>query len=95
MHKLVANLEPLGFELLVASSAAEAAAHADVITTSTADTRNATVLGDSAVRLGVHLDAIGGDCPGKTELEARTVGRRGGFRRVRAADPDGGGDPAA
>jgi len=41
---------------------------AEIITTCTADKRNATILTDNLVGAGVHLNAIGGDCPGKTEL---------------------------
>ncbi|KHL18982.1 UNVERIFIED_CONTAM: ornithine cyclodeaminase [Mumia flava] len=77
--KLVRNLEPLGFDIVVASSAAEAVAGADVITTCTADKRNATVLHDVDVVAGVHINAIGGDCPGKTELDAATLDRASVF----------------
>ena len=75
MAKLVRNLGPLGFSIHVASSAAEAVAGADVVTTCTADKTNATVLTDAMVVPGVHLNAIGGDCPGKTELDAQILHR--------------------
>ncbi|MGN6751749.1 MAG: ornithine cyclodeaminase [Intrasporangium sp.] len=75
MDKAVRNLRPLGFDVTVASSAADAALGADVITTCTADKALATVLRDADVRPGVHLNAIGGDCPGKTELEAAILHR--------------------
>lgn len=76
--KLVANLEPLGFTVHVAASSREAVTGADVVTTCTADKSRATVLDADAVAPGTHLNAIGGDCPGKTELprslvEAATV----------------------
>jgi ornithine cyclodeaminase len=73
--KLVRNLSPLGFEVTVAPDAASAAAGADVVTTCTADKANAVVLPDTALRRGVLVNAIGGDCPGKTELDPRTVAR--------------------
>jgi ornithine cyclodeaminase len=79
VEKFVRNLAPLGFDITVAESAAEAADGADVITTCTADKQNAIVLPDSAVRPGVHLNAIGGDCPGKTELDPQTVSRSSVF----------------
>ncbi len=41
---------------------------AEIITTCTADKQNATILTDNMVGSGVHINAIGGDCPGKTEL---------------------------
>lgn len=79
MRKLRRNLEPLGFEVRVAASAADAADGADIITTCTADKANATVLTDAMVRGGVHVNAIGGDCPGKTELEAAILPRAAVF----------------
>jgi ornithine cyclodeaminase len=75
MDKAVRNLRPLGFDVTVASSAADAVLGADIITTCTADKALATVLRDADVRPGVHLNAIGGDCPGKTELEAAILHR--------------------
>ena len=75
MDKALRNLAPLGFDVTVAASAADAVAGADVITTCTADKALATVLRDADVRPGVHLNAIGGDCPGKTELEATILHR--------------------
>ncbi|GAA1942619.1 ornithine cyclodeaminase [Nocardioides hwasunensis] len=74
-HKLRGNLAPLGFEVRVAASAEDAVLGADIITTCTADKANAVVLDDAAVRPGVLVNGIGGDCPGKTELDPRTVQR--------------------
>ena len=51
-------------------STAEACKGADIITTVTADKKNAVILTPPMVRAGQHLNAIGGDCPGKTELHA-------------------------
>lgn len=73
--KLVRNLRPLGFDITVAADAAEACAGADVITTCTADKTMATVLHDADVRDGVHVNAMGGDCPGKTELDPAILDR--------------------
>ena len=47
---------------------AEGVEGADIITTATADKQNATILTDNMVGAGVHINAVGGDCPGKTEL---------------------------
>lgn len=69
MDKLEANAVDLGFTVHRASSAAHACEGADIITTCTADKQNAVVLQDEWVRPGVHVNAIGGDCPGKTELD--------------------------
>jgi len=53
-----------------ASSTADACRGADIVTTVTADKRKAVILTPPMVRPGMHLNAIGGDCPGKTELHA-------------------------
>jgi ornithine cyclodeaminase len=71
----VRNLEPLGFEIEVATSGADAVRGADIITTCTADKANAVVLANADVEPGVHINAIGGDCPGKTELDAAILER--------------------
>lgn len=70
MEKFIRNISPLGFEVTVASSAADAVQGAHVITTCTADKANATILTADLITPGVHINAIGGDCPGKTELDA-------------------------
>ncbi|HTB87102.1 MAG TPA: hypothetical protein VK743_04100, partial [Steroidobacteraceae bacterium] len=41
---------------------------ADIVTTVTADKCNATILTPQIIEPGMHLNAVGGDCPGKTEL---------------------------
>ncbi len=79
MAKLVRNLTPLGFEIEVCGTAAEAARGADIVTTCTADKQNATVLSDADVQPGTHLNAIGGDCPGKTELDPAILDRAAVF----------------
>ncbi len=66
--KTIRNLEDRGFHLTACSTAEEAIEGAQVITTCTADKQYATILSDNMVGAGVHINAIGGDCPGKTEL---------------------------
>ncbi|MBN9439899.1 ornithine cyclodeaminase [Bosea sp. (in: a-proteobacteria)] len=68
-EKFLANLAGQGFEIEVAASAQEAVLGADIITTVTADKLKATILSDNMVGAGVHINAVGGDCPGKTELQ--------------------------
>jgi len=75
VRKLVRNLEPLGFEVKVAESGPDATFGADVVTTCTADKALATVLTDAMVAPGMHINAIGGDAPGKTELDAAILDR--------------------
>lgn len=75
MDKFERNAAYLGFNVYRASSAQDAAAHADIITTCTADKQLATVLTDDMISEGVHVNGIGGDCPGKTELDAKILHR--------------------
>ncbi len=67
-QKAIRNLEGLGFELTACASAQEAMEGAQIVTTCTADKQYATILTDNMVGAGIHINAIGGDCPGKTEL---------------------------
>lgn len=66
--KLARNLTGQGLALRVCESAADAARGADVVTTITADKTLATIVTPGMVEPGMHLNAVGGDCPGKTEL---------------------------
>ncbi len=67
--KAVANLQAQGFQVVSCVSSSEAVEGAQIITTCTADKQYATILSDNMVGGGVHINAIGGDCPGKTELQ--------------------------
>ncbi|TDK34325.1 ornithine cyclodeaminase [Rhizobium deserti] len=62
------NLAELGLTIEACRSTEEAVEGADIITTVTADKQNATILTDNMIGSGVHINAVGGDCPGKTEL---------------------------
>ena len=66
--KAVRNLADTGLKVVACSSAEDAMNGAEIITTCTADKQCATILTDNMVGSGVHINAIGGDCPGKTEL---------------------------
>lgn len=67
--KLVRHLRAVpGLELQVCASTAEAVRGADIVTTITADKRNAVIIEPGMLAPGMHLNAVGGDCPGKTEL---------------------------
>lgn len=67
-RRCAANLAGRGLKVTACDSAQEAVLGADIITTVTADKTNATILTDNTVGEGVHINAVGGDCPGKTEL---------------------------
>ncbi|GJE16837.1 ornithine cyclodeaminase [Methylobacterium marchantiae] len=62
------NLGRFGFDIRLCSGAADAVEGADIVTTATADKQSATILTDNLVGPGIHINAVGGDCPGKTEL---------------------------
>ena len=66
--RCAANLKRHGLKVVSCTSGQEAMEGAEIITTCTADKQNATILTDNMVGSGVHINAIGGDCPGKTEL---------------------------
>lgn len=70
MDKFVRNMAATGLQIVRCKTADEAVIGAQIITTCTADKKKARVLHDNMVGRGVHINAIGGDCPGKTEIDA-------------------------
>ena len=74
--KCARNLAGTGLMVTTCASAEEAIEGAHILTTCTADKARATILTDNMVGAGVHINAIGGDCPGKTEI-APGILRRG------------------
>ena len=87
--KLERNLSALrlpGLRVLRCTSTAEAVRGADIVTTVTADKRNATILTPEMIEPGMHLNAVGGDCPGKTELHGDIL-RRSDARVVVEYEP--------
>jgi len=77
--KLKLNLEAMelpDLDILVCASTAEAVRGADIVTTVTADKRNALILTPEMIEPGMHLNAVGGDCPGKTELHVDILRRK-------------------
>ena len=67
-EKAARNLAGSGLRVVSCASKEEAVTGAEIVTTCTADKQNATILTDNMVGAGIHINAIGGDCPGKTEL---------------------------
>lgn len=74
--KCAANLAHTTLNVTVCKTAEEAIEGAQILTTCTADKAYATILTDNMVGAGVHINAIGGDCPGKTEI-APAILKRG------------------
>jgi len=86
LERNLARLRLPGLVVRRCTSSAAAVAGADIITTATADKRNATIIGPELVVPGMHLNAVGGDCPGKTELHPEIL-RRGDARIVVEFEP--------
>src|SRR5471030_202133 len=71
-HNLAAFPE---IEVILAGSVKEAVKGAHIVTTVTADKTYATILTPEMIEPGVHINAVGGDCPGKTELHRHILER--------------------
>ncbi|MBT9470512.1 MAG: ornithine cyclodeaminase [Pseudomonadota bacterium] len=78
-EKAAKNLRDSGLRVVACSTSQEAIQGAHIITTCTADKAYATILTDNMVGPGVHINAIGGDCPGKTELHKDILSRADTF----------------
>jgi ornithine cyclodeaminase len=70
MRNLQNNPDAAGLRLTVCASVREAVRGADIVTTITADKSNATIVTADMLEDGMHLNGVGGDCPGKTEIHA-------------------------
>ena len=68
--KLLRNLQQLGLRARRFASTKEAVRGVDIVTTVTAAKINASILTPEMIEPGMHLNGVGGDCPGKTELPA-------------------------
>ena len=74
MAKFARNLAGEELNLSAAGSIRAAIDGADVIVTATADKRRNRLLDAGMLGGGVHIHALGGDCPGKTELDPELLG---------------------
>jgi len=72
--KLARNLSAFpGLKIICTNSTVDAVRGADIVTTITADKTYATILTPDMIEPGMHINAVGGDCPGKTELHAEVL----------------------
>lgn len=69
MTKFAHNMQGCGIKLIAAKSAEDAVLDADIVIVCTACKGHVDVILDKWVKPGVHISGLGGDCPGKTELE--------------------------
>lgn len=74
-EKTALNLGRYNLNVTICDSIEQVVEGAHIITTCTADKKNATILKSDFIKEGVHINAIGGDCPGKTELDANILER--------------------
>lgn len=74
VDKFMANAKDFGMTLVRAASVEAAVAGADIVTVCTAVKGRVAVIDAAMLSPGTHLNAIGGDCPGKTELAADILG---------------------
>ena len=77
--KLMRHLRRHGLAARQFSCTAEAVRGVDIVTTITADKTNATILTLDMLEPGMHVNAVGGDCPGKTELHRDVLARSSVF----------------
>ncbi|MBF5004555.1 ornithine cyclodeaminase [Diaphorobacter caeni] len=81
--KLLRNITPTlrehGATARICDSTEDAVRGADIVTTLTADKARATIVRADMLAPGMHLNAVGGDCPGKTELAAAVLARASVF----------------
>jgi ornithine cyclodeaminase len=75
MDKFERNMADSKLKLTRCQNAMEAVSGADIITTITACKANVDVIKDDWVKQGVHINAMGGDTIGKTELELSILSR--------------------
>lgn len=68
LRNLQNNPDAVGLRLVACSSTAQAVRGSDIVTTVTADKTNATIFTLDMLEPGMHINAVGGDCPGKTEI---------------------------
>lgn len=70
MDKFEKNVSNKSLKVTRCNSAEEALQGADIVTVCTADKKRAIILRDTWIKEGMHINALGGDTVGKTELEA-------------------------
>lgn len=68
MKKFEANMQQYDIHLTRCASTEEVIQHSNILTTATADKTAARIISDAMIQKGIHINGIGGDCPGKTEI---------------------------
>lgn len=69
MEKYAFNMAEQNLELVPCDSIEQAVAGADLVSVATAIKDRQSLITPAMLRPGMHINAVGGDCPGKTELD--------------------------
>jgi ornithine cyclodeaminase len=75
MNKFNHNLENTGVILMPLRNASDSIFDSDIIITCIAEKSKVHLFDPRLVKPGTHINAIGGDCPGKTELDPKLLNR--------------------
>lgn len=75
MNKFENNLMNHPFKCIPCRDAKAVLDHIDIITTATAAKAKTKIIENDWVYAGLHINGIGGDCPGKTELDPTILSR--------------------
>ncbi len=69
MEKYALNMSEQNLELVPCDSIEQAVSGADLVSVATAIKDRQSLLTPAMLHPGMHINAVGGDCPGKTELD--------------------------
>ena len=75
MAKFHNNLKNKSFKLIPCDHPENGLKEANLVITATASAKSPPILQNNWVSKGMHINAIGGDCPGKTELDPEILQR--------------------
>lgn len=75
MKKFSQHLCDQSFELIACNDPKSVVDGVDIITTATANKSREKILQNDFIHNGLHINGIGGDCPGKTELDIDILSR--------------------
>lgn len=75
MEKFARNLQSYDIQLTACANVQQVVDHSQLLTTATADKAAAKIVCDAMITKGIHINSIGGDCPGKTEIDKKLLQR--------------------
>lgn len=75
MEKFKKNLSKYCLEFIPCEDAKSTIEGVDIIVTATADKQRLRILENDWIKPGMHINGVGGDCPGKTELDPEILKR--------------------